>query len=47
MIEAIKEIFMILGMCVAGLPAYILLYTIYCPDCGQKLDRGKEEDNGR
>lgn len=28
MIEAIKEIFMILGMCVVGLAVYILLYTI-------------------
>ena len=28
MIEAIKEIFMMLGMCVVGLAVYILLYTI-------------------
>lgn len=28
MIEAIKEIFMMLGMCVVGLTVYILLYTI-------------------
>jgi len=28
MIEAIKEIFMMLGMCVVGLAIYILLYTI-------------------
>lgn len=28
MIEAIKEVFMAVGMCVVGLAVYILLYTI-------------------